>query len=67
MKITFNSELQEIPESSLLFQLLEIKELIDKKGIAVAVNGNVIPRAQWAETSLQNNDAVLVIKAAQGG
>lgn len=67
MNIFFNSEVQEIPDSSILSQLLEIKELADKKGIAVAVNGSVIPRSQWVETFLQNNDAVLVIKAAQGG
>ncbi len=67
MNITLNSEIQEIPESSFLIQLLENKEISDKKGIAVAVNGNVVPRAQWPETLLSNNDTILVIKAAQGG
>ncbi len=67
MHITFNSEIQEIPDALMLIQVLEGKELSDKKGIAVAVNGNVIPRSLWPETSLQNNDSILVIKAAQGG
>jgi sulfur carrier protein len=67
MNISFNSEVQELPDESLLIQLLETKQLDDKKGIAVAVNGNVVPRDKWAETLLINNDAVLVIKAAQGG
>lgn len=67
MNISFNSEVQEIPEQSSLFTLLEDRQLQNSKGIAVAVNGNVIPRAQWLDTSLQNNDSILVIKAAQGG
>ena len=67
MHINFNSEIQEIPDTSFLIQLLENKDLSDKKGIAVAVNGNVVPRTKWPETALSHNDTVLVIKAAQGG
>ena len=67
MHISFNSEPQEIPEQSCISKLLEMRQLQDKKGIAVAVNGNVIPRQHWPETQLSNNDSILVIKAAQGG
>jgi len=67
MHITFNSEPQEIPAALLLIDLLETKELNNKKGIAVAVNGNVIPRQNWSDTQLSHNDSILVIKAAQGG
>jgi sulfur carrier protein len=67
MNISFNSEAQEIPDQSLLINLLENRGLQNSKGIAVAVNGNVIPRQNWADTTLSNNDSILVIKAAQGG
>lgn len=36
-------------------------------GVAVAVNGEVVPRAQWAETVLKETDRVEVLVAAQGG
>ena len=38
-----------------------------QKGIAVAVNETIVPKAQWNRYELQHNDKVLVIKATQGG
>jgi sulfur carrier protein len=37
------------------------------KGIAVAVNGEVVPRSAWDATDLQPGDRVEVLTAAQGG
>ena len=36
-------------------------------GIAVAVNGEVVPRAAWATTRLREQDQVEVVGAVQGG
>jgi sulfur carrier protein len=36
-------------------------------GIAVAVNGEVIPRGSWEERTLEDGDAVEVVAAVQGG
>jgi sulfur carrier protein len=36
-------------------------------GTAVAVNGDVLPRARWAGTALRDGDAVEVLTAVQGG
>ncbi len=38
-----------------------------QKGIAVALNENVVPRRQWEEAELHAGDAVEIIRAAQGG
>ncbi|MDE1568832.1 sulfur carrier protein ThiS [Aquabacter sp. L1I39] len=38
-----------------------------RKGIAVAVNGSVVPRARWAAHPLATGDAVEIIQAKQGG
>jgi len=38
-----------------------------QKGIAVALNGAVVPRRAWAETPLAAGDAVEIITAKQGG
>lgn len=38
-----------------------------RRGIAVAVNGAVVPRARWAEHSLAAGDSVEIIQARQGG
>lgn len=47
--------------------LLEQEQVLSAKGIAVAVNGAVVPRADWQNHKLQSGNQVLIIKAAQGG
>jgi sulfur carrier protein len=37
------------------------------RGVAVAVNGEVVPRGTWAATALTAGDRVEVLTAAQGG
>ena len=38
-----------------------------KRGVAVAVNGTVVPRSAWSEVDLADGDRVEVLTAAQGG
>ncbi len=38
-----------------------------RRGIAVAVNSAVVPRARWSEHHLSPGDAVEIIQARQGG
>ncbi len=37
------------------------------RGIAVAVNGEVVPRSQWHQTSLSDGDRIEVVTAVAGG
>ncbi|HEX4887585.1 MAG TPA: sulfur carrier protein ThiS [Luteibaculaceae bacterium] len=67
MELYFNSDLISLPESATLADLLLQYALIEKKGIAVAVNGKVISRTFWPDTYLQANDKIIVIRATQGG
>jgi sulfur carrier protein len=39
----------------------------ERRGVAVAVNGEVVPRSMWAEAGLHDGDRVEVLSAAQGG
>lgn len=38
-----------------------------RQGVAVAVNGEVVPRGRWADARLRPGDRVEVLTAAQGG
>jgi sulfur carrier protein len=38
-----------------------------RRGVAVAVNGTVVPRSEWTGTTLADGDSVEVLSAAQGG
>ncbi len=67
MDIIFNNTSQQIEDSTSVMHLLQ-KLLGDKlQGIAVAINQNIIPKAQWENVILQQHDNILVIKATQGG
>jgi sulfur carrier protein len=48
----------------LLIQYLEPGKL---DGIAVAVNGEVVPKGSWNERTLQADDRLEIIRAVQGG
>jgi sulfur carrier protein len=37
------------------------------RGIAVALNGTVVPRADWSAIALKSGDAVEIVLARQGG
>ncbi|MGE4371450.1 MAG: sulfur carrier protein ThiS [Xanthobacter sp.] len=48
--------------------LLQAQQIaLERKGIAVALNGAVVPRRNWAQTALAHGDAVEIITARQGG
>jgi sulfur carrier protein len=66
MKIKFNGESLDFSHSSLQ-ELLTQQNLAQKLGIAVAINGSVVPKSLWTETEIKINDDILVITAAAGG
>jgi sulfur carrier protein len=51
-----------------LAALLEDKAVdTAQRGIAVALNGEVVPRAAWPQTQLKAGDSVEIVRARQGG
>lgn len=67
MNITINKDPKTIDTDSYLLQLLESVKLIDQKGVAIAVNDQVITRSNWEQFQLNENDKITIIKATQGG
>ena len=67
MVVQINSEEHQLEQSVSLMSMLERLELNNKKGIAIALNEEVIPKAQWESIELSDNDKILIIKATQGG
>lgn len=66
MMITVNDEPFEIPSGSSLSDLALLKQLPDK-GVAVAVNNNMVTRAEWQNRILAPGDDVVIIRAVCGG
>ena len=68
MQLIVNGQEQSVDDASTLLDLLiEMNFNAEQKGIAVAVNAEVIARAMWADMRLCNGDRVDIIHAVQGG
>jgi sulfur carrier protein len=65
--ITVNGEPREAVPSSVR-ALVEAEGLDpERRGLAVARNGHVVPRTDWAETPLAAGDRVEIVKPFSGG
>jgi sulfur carrier protein len=57
------------PLTTATLETLLAEKAVDtgQRGIAVALNGAVVPRAAWAKTPLRPGDNVEIVRARQGG
>lgn len=67
MEIKLNYQSKEIASQISIQQLLDNIIGEKQKGIAVAINDTVVPKAAWSQHLIQANDDILIIKATQGG
>ncbi len=65
MRLTVNGEPMDIKATRVDALLGELE--YEGAHLAVAVNYDVVPRARWAETSLNEGDAVEILTPRQGG
>ncbi len=66
MKIKLNGEDLELQNGAVLTDICT-KLGIDSKGVAFAIDSEVIPRDEWASTKLADGTEVMMIRAACGG
>ena len=66
MKVTLNGEPMELRDGSTVAALLADLGA-PARGIAVAVDAQVVPKSQWETTPLVEGARVEVLTAAQGG
>ncbi len=67
MIVFVNNAPVEVKEEETIPGVLQLLQLSAPKGIAVAVNNEVISRADWEHFTVRENDQVTVIRATQGG
>ncbi|MET8232625.1 sulfur carrier protein ThiS [Micromonospora sp. NPDC005298] len=66
MQLTVNGTGRNVPGGASVADL--VRDVAPQhRGVAVAVNGEVVPRAGWPVTVLHDGDRVEVLTAAQGG
>jgi sulfur carrier protein len=66
-RIRINGEDEPLAADTLAALLEEKAVDVDQRGIAVALNGAVVPRAAWPQTALKPGDSVEIVRARQGG
>lgn len=62
MNITLNGQPRTVEDGTTLASLVP-----QPQGVAVALNGAVVPASVWATTRLGEDDTVEVVTAHQGG
>jgi sulfur carrier protein len=65
--IRVNGESEPLAAATVEALLAEKAVDTGQRGIAVALNGAVLPRAAWRETVLKPGDSVEIVRTRQGG
>jgi sulfur carrier protein len=66
MNVTVNGESRVLDEGITLAELLD-REIGGRRGTAAAVDGEVVPRGDWASFAIADGQAVELLTAVQGG
>lgn len=66
MNVVVNGERHELPDGATVRDLTVLRGARER-GSAVAVDGIVVPRGEWARQVLRDGQVVEVVHAVQGG
>jgi sulfur carrier protein len=66
MRVFLNGDARELDEGATVDVAVKTTGAPDR-GVAVAVDGEVVPRGEWTTTELHEDQKVEVLQAVQGG
>jgi len=67
MRVELNGEPAELPDGATVAEAIAEAGADERNGLAVAVDGEVVPRGAWERTDLREGQSVEVVAAIQGG
>jgi sulfur carrier protein len=68
MTIVVNGERRELPHGTTVRALIDALDVPGgERGVAIAVDAEVVPRGEWETTELDDGARVEVLRAIQGG
>lgn len=67
MTVVVNGSPVELRSGATLAEALAFAGILPAGGVAVAVEGEVVPRRAWGFTMLRDGQAIEVVGAVQGG
>jgi sulfur carrier protein len=66
--VSVNGDSMTVPEGSTISDVVaRLLEGVEPKGIAVAVDRDVIPRSEWSTTPVRPGAPIEIVTAAAGG
>jgi thiazole synthase len=67
-RVSINGEPRELPDGATVTEAVRLSgAAADGRGVAVALDGEVVPRGEWAGTIVREGQRVEVLQAVQGG
>jgi sulfur carrier protein len=66
MNLLVNNEQKQFSGKN-ISELVQLLNIPSTNGMAFAVNDKVVPKAEWEQAELRDNDKITIIKATQGG
>ena len=68
MRVVLNGDDKQLDDGATVRSAIDALDLpADGRGVAVAVDAEVVPRGQWESTILQEGARIEVLRAIQGG
>jgi sulfur carrier protein len=68
VNVVLNGETQALPDGATVDDAVAASGASEsRRGVAVAVDGEVVPRGEWEGTVLREGQRVEVLQAVQGG
>jgi len=68
VRVRLNGEPREVGETATVAALVELLDVAEQaRGVAVAVDGEVVPRGEWPRRALRDGARVEVLRAIGGG
>jgi sulfur carrier protein len=68
MSVTINGDRRELPEGATIASVIaSLPGAPEGRGVAVAVEGEVVPRTRWSNTELCDGTRLEIVVAVQGG
>ncbi len=68
MQISVNGTPRDLPDGATVASVLELLDVApEARGVAVALDGEVVTRGRWAQTEIADGAQIEVVAAIQGG
>lgn len=67
MRLTVNGAPLDVPEGCTLPEALAAAGLDDLRGVAIALDDQVVPRSEWPSAQPADGQRIEVVRAVQGG